>query len=81
MSRLERGGRIDRARQLGFQFNGASYTGFAGDTLGSTTCALAMRGANGKWSVELEPGSVRLRNTSSGETLRFKQTGKAQKPA
>lgn len=55
--------------------------GFAGETLGSTTCALAMRGANGKWSVELEPGSVRLRNTSSGETLRFKQTGKAQKPA
>ena len=53
--------------------------GFAGETLGSTTCALAMRGALGKWSVELEPGGIRLRNTVSGETLRFKQVGKAEK--
>ena len=53
--------------------------GFVGDTLGATTCALAMRGAIGKWSVELEPGSIRLRNTASGETLRFKQVGKAEK--
>ena len=53
--------------------------GFAGDTLGSTACALAMRGALGKWSVELEPGGIRLRNTTSGETLRFKQVGKAEK--
>ena len=53
--------------------------GFAGDTLGSTACALAMRGANGKWSVETEPGSIRVRNTTSGETLRFKQVGRAPK--
>lgn len=53
--------------------------GFVGDTLGSTTCSLAMRGAIGKWSVEIEPGSLRLRNTASGETLRFKQVGKAEK--
>jgi hypothetical protein len=53
--------------------------GFVGDTLGSTTCSLAMRGAIGKWSVEIEPGSIRLRNTASGETLRFKQVGKAEK--
>ena len=53
--------------------------GFGGETLGSTTCALAMRGALGKWSVELEPGGIRLRNTTSGETLRFKQVGKAEK--
>ncbi|HEY1435820.1 MAG TPA: hypothetical protein VGG65_10610 [Thermoanaerobaculia bacterium] len=50
--------------------------GFAGDTLGTTTCALAMRGAIGKWSVEIEPGGLRLRNTDSGETLRFKKSGK-----
>ncbi len=48
--------------------------GFGGDTLGSTTCALAMRGAIGKWSVEIEPGAIRLRNADSGETLRFKKT-------
>ena len=50
--------------------------GFAGDTLGSTTCALAMRGAIGKWSVEIEPGSIRVRNVDSGETLRFRKAGK-----
>ena len=50
--------------------------GFAGDTLGSATCALAMRGAVGKWSVEVEPGQVRVRNVDSGETLRFKKTSK-----
>jgi hypothetical protein len=53
--------------------------GFGGETLGSTTCALAMRGATGKWTVELEPGGIRLRNAASGETLRFKQVGKAEK--
>ena len=50
--------------------------GFAGDTLGSTTCALAMRGAIGKWSLEIEPGTLRVRNVDSGETLRFKKTEK-----
>ncbi|HTY42954.1 MAG TPA: hypothetical protein VMH79_13860 [Thermoanaerobaculia bacterium] len=48
--------------------------GFGGETLGTTTCALAMRGAIGKWSVELEPGAIRLRNSDSGETLRFRKT-------
>ena len=53
--------------------------GFGGETLGSASCAMAMRGAVGKWSVELEPGTIRVRNTVTGETLRFKQVGKAQK--
>ncbi len=52
--------------------------GFVGNTLGVTSCALAMRGAIGKWSVEMEPGSLRVRNTDSGETLRFKQVGKKE---
>jgi hypothetical protein len=50
--------------------------GFAGDTLGSATCALAMRGAIGKWSLEIEPGTLRVRNVDSGETLRFKKIEK-----
>jgi hypothetical protein len=54
--------------------------GFAGETLGSTACALAMRGATGKWTVEVEPGNLRIRNTASGETLRFKEIGKAASP-
>ena len=53
--------------------------GFGGETLGSTVCALAMRGAIGKWTVEIEPGSLRVQNVASGETLRFKQAGKAAK--
>ncbi len=47
--------------------------GFFGDTLGSTTCALAMRGAIGKWGVEFEPGTIRVKNVDSGETLRWKK--------
>jgi sarcosine oxidase subunit alpha len=43
MRRLDRGGRIDRARRLGFQFNGLSYTGFAGDTLASALLANDVR--------------------------------------
>ena len=50
--------------------------GFYGDTLGTTSCALAMRGAVGKWEVEVEPGTIRVRNTDSGETLRFRKAGK-----
>ena len=38
-----------------------------------------MRGAIGKWSVELEPGSIRVRSVETGETLRFTQTQKAKK--
>lgn len=49
--------------------------GFEGETPGST-CAAAMRGVIGKWTVELEPGSIRLRDVKSGETLRFKRVTK-----
>jgi sarcosine oxidase subunit alpha len=37
--RLERGGEIDRSRPLGFEFDGARYAGFAGDTLASALLA------------------------------------------
>ena len=49
--------------------------GFAGQTTGAT-CSFALRGARGKWSVEVEPGSIRLRETTSGETLRFRRVSK-----
>lgn len=49
--------------------------GFMGETVGST-CARAIRGAIGKWTVEVEPGSIRIRNVKSGETLRFKKASK-----
>jgi hypothetical protein len=53
--------------------------GFFGDTLGSAVCARAMRGAVGKWTIEIEPGNIRVRNTESGETLRFRQVSKGKK--
>jgi hypothetical protein len=49
--------------------------GFAGETPAGG-CALAMRGALGKWTVEIEPGSFRIRNVESGETLRFRRVNK-----
>ncbi|MEP6471325.1 MAG: hypothetical protein ABJC28_04865 [Acidobacteriota bacterium] len=49
--------------------------GFYGETVGST-CARAIRGALGKWTIEAEPGSMRIRNMASGETLRFKRVEK-----
>jgi len=48
--------------------------GYFGETVGSTSCARAIHGAVGKWSFEVEPGSIRIRNSESGETLRFKRT-------
>jgi hypothetical protein len=38
-----------------------------------------MRGAVGKWSLEVEPGNLRVRNVDSGETLRFQRVGKETK--
>jgi hypothetical protein len=49
--------------------------GYGGETVGST-CARAIRGAMGKWTIEVEPGSLRIRNSQSGETLRFKRVEK-----
>ena len=48
--------------------------GFAGATSGAS-CMFALRGARGKWSIEVEPGSIRLRDVVTGETLRFRRVG------
>jgi hypothetical protein len=50
--------------------------GFFGQTIGSTTCVRAIRGAVGTWTFEVETGSIRIRNSGSGETLRFKRVSK-----
>jgi len=41
--RLASGGRIDRARQVAFTFDGRRYTGYAGDTLASALLANGVR--------------------------------------
>ena len=41
--RLKSGGRIDRSRPLGFEFDGKRYWGFAGDTLASALLANGVR--------------------------------------
>lgn len=47
--------------------------GFRGETRGGS-CALAMRGALGKWEIELDPGTLVVRHLESGETLRFRKS-------
>jgi len=49
--------------------------GFAGETPGSS-CAMALRGVLGKWTIEIEPGSIRVREVKTGETLRFARVSK-----
>jgi hypothetical protein len=51
-----------------------SGDGYVGELAGTTTCARALPGAVGKWTVQVEPGGVRVRNVDSGETLRFAKT-------
>jgi hypothetical protein len=49
--------------------------GFFGEVQG-TTCAFAIRGAIGKWSLRVEPGTIVVQSVTSGETLRFRRTGR-----
>jgi hypothetical protein len=58
----------------------AKGDGFAGETLGSQ-CAIAMRGAFHKWIIEIEPGTILVRDPQTSETLRFRKVekGKAEK--
>jgi len=49
--------------------------GFTGETTVSG-CTMALRGGTGKWTIDMEPGTIRLRNVASGETLRFRRQGK-----
>jgi len=48
-----------------------SGDGYVGETQGTMTCAQAFPGMVGKWTVEVDPTGIRLRNVASGETLRF----------
>jgi hypothetical protein len=54
---------------------GAAGDGFAGD-VPMSACTFALRGPTGKWTVEIEPATIRLRNADTGETLRFRKAGK-----
>lgn len=59
---------LDAACTLYFSPSG---DGYYGETRGSTTCASAMHGAVGKWTIEVDPTAIRVRNAESGETMRF----------
>ena len=43
MSRLDRGGRVDRSRVIAFRFDGKAYQGLQGDTLASALLANGVR--------------------------------------
>ena len=49
--------------------------GFFGEIQG-TTCAFAIRGAIGKWTLGVEPGSLVVKSVTSGETLRFRRAAR-----
>lgn len=51
-----------------------SGDGYIGELAGTTSCSRALPGAVGKWTVEVDPGNIRVRNVESGETLRFAKT-------
>ena len=53
-----------------------SGDGYAGETQGTTSCAFAIHGATGKWTVEVDAGQIRLRSVQSGETLRFQRSAR-----
>jgi hypothetical protein len=47
--------------------------GYGGDTISSAQCAQAIRGAAGRWSVQLDSGRLMLRNVHTGATLLFRK--------
>jgi hypothetical protein len=51
-----------------------SGDGYVGETRGASSCVPALPGAVGKWTVEVDPAGIRIRNVDSGETLRFAKT-------
>jgi hypothetical protein len=59
---------LNASCSLYFEPNG---DGFVGETRGGVTCAQAMPGTVGKWTIEVDPAGIRVRNVESGETLRF----------
>ena len=51
------GSRLDRSRALGFEFNGRSYSGFAGDTLASAVLAAGETVLSRSWKYH-RPRSI-----------------------
>jgi hypothetical protein len=51
-----------------------SGDGYVGETPGASSCTQALPGAVGKWTLEVDPTGIRVRNVESGETLRFAKT-------
>src|ERR671919_632701 len=66
--RLDRGGRIDRRRPLGFTYDGTRYEGYAGDTLASALLANGVHlvGRSFKYERPRHGGRI-VRRPSRGE--------------
>ena len=56
--RLTEGGRVDREQSLGFNFNGKSYTGLAGDTLASALLANGIHMIGRSWKYHRPRGII-----------------------
>ena len=58
LSRLPKGGRIDRSKPVGFWFNGRQYTGVAGDTLASALLANGVSLVARSWKYHRPRGLI-----------------------
>ena len=67
--RLPEGGRIDRARPVGFRFNGRRYSGFAGDTLASALLANGV--TSGRPQLQVSPPARHRREPASRSRTRW----------
>lgn len=48
--------------------------GFAGETLAGACATAFQNPVRGKWTFEIEPGSLAVRSAETGETLRFRKS-------
>ncbi len=58
VNRLDKGGRIDRAKPVRFRFNGKSYRGYEGDTLASALIANGVKIVNRSFKLHRPRGIV-----------------------
>ncbi|MDN3524203.1 sarcosine oxidase subunit alpha family protein [Halomonas sabkhae] len=79
-NRLDRGGSIDRSRELSFTFNGQSYRGYAGDTLASALLANGVDIVNRSFKYSRPRGIVAAGAEEPNAVIQLGSTEAAQVP-
>jgi len=76
--RLASGGEIDRARPLGFSFDGRAYQGYAGDTLASALIANGVRLVGRSFKYHRPRGIYSIGPEEPNALVRLRQGGRAE---